>query len=132
METIQWKVEGMTCANCALTINKFLEKEGQQNIRVNPIDGDVSFEMVEGTATDTLKKGIEALGYHVVPEKSADTPIRKRWLSNHLSRFLFCLPFTAILLAHMLHAWLPLHFLMNPWVQLVLCLPVYIVGMQFF
>jgi P-type Cu+ transporter len=132
METIQWKVEGMTCANCALTINKFLEKEGQQNIRVNPIDGDISFETVDGTATDTLKKGIEALGYHVVPEKAADALVRKRWLSNHLSRFLFCLPFTTILLMHMLHAWLPLHFLMNPWVQLGLCLPVYIVGMQFF
>jgi Cu+-exporting ATPase len=132
METIQWKVEGMTCANCALTINKYLEKEGQQNIRVNPIDGDVIFEPVEGTATDTLKKGIEALGYHVVPEKTGQARARKPFLSNHLNRFIFCLPFTAILLMHMLHAWIPLHFLMNPWVQLGLCLPVYIVGMQFF
>ena len=48
MESIQWKVEGMTCANCALTINKFLEKQGQQNIKVNPIGGEVIFELVEG------------------------------------------------------------------------------------
>ena len=132
METIQWKVEGMTCANCALTINKFLEKEGQQNIRVNPIDGDVSFEWVEGKPADSLKKGIEALGYHVVPEAMKGVSVRKPFLSNHLNRFIFTLPFTAILWLHMLHEWLPLHFLGNPWVQLALCLPVYFVGMQFF
>ena len=28
MEKVTWKVDGMTCANCALTINKFLEKQG--------------------------------------------------------------------------------------------------------
>ena len=54
METIKWKVEGMTCANCALTINKYLDKKGMQNIRVNPIDGDVSFEMVESTKTEEI------------------------------------------------------------------------------
>ena len=132
METIQWRVEGMTCANCALTINKFLEKQGQHNIKVNPIDGDVSFELVEGSAKDKIKNGIEALGYRVIPETKEGEKIKKPFLSNHLNRFLFCLPFTAVLLLHMLDKWLPLHFLMNPYVQLALCLPVYIVGMSFF
>ncbi len=132
METIQWKVEGMTCANCALTINKFLEKEGQQNIRVNPIEGDVSFELVDGTVPDKLKNGIEALGYHVVRDQAGAAAVKRPWLSNHFNRFLFCLPFTLALLLHMFHDWLPVHALGNPWVQLALCLPVYIVGMQFF
>ncbi len=132
METIQWKVEGMTCANCALTINKFLEKEGQHNIRVNPIEGDVSFELVDGAMPEKLKHGIEALGYHVVPEQNGQQQAKRPWLSNHLNRFLFCLPFTLALLLHMFHDWLPVHALGNPWVQLALCLPVYIVGMQFF
>ena len=57
METVKWKVEGMTCANCALTINKYLDKNGMQNIRVNPIDAEVTFETVEGTETKSLKKG---------------------------------------------------------------------------
>ena len=35
MENIQWKVGGMTCANCALTIRKYLENKGQTNIKVN-------------------------------------------------------------------------------------------------
>jgi Cu+-exporting ATPase len=33
---------------------------------------------------------------------------------------------------HMLDKWLPLHWLMNPWLQMALCLPVFIVGMRYF
>ena len=44
MENIQWKVEGMDCANCALTIHKYLEKQGMKNVKVNSVSGDVSFE----------------------------------------------------------------------------------------
>ena len=132
METVQWKVEGMTCANCALTINKYLEKKGQRRIRVNPMDGLVSFELAEGGSGEEMRKGIEELGYHVVTGATETESLRKPFLSTHLRRFLFCLPFTAVLLLHMLHGRLPLHFLMNPWVQLVLCLPVFVVGMSFF
>ena len=32
----------------------------------------------------------------------------------------------------MLDKWLPIHWLMNPWIQLALCLPVFIVGMLYF
>ncbi|MGL6269904.1 MAG: heavy metal translocating P-type ATPase, partial [Chitinophagaceae bacterium] len=76
--------------------------------------------------------GIEALGYSVVPEQKDGEKIKKRFLSNNFNRFIFCLPFTLILLLHMFEKWLPIHFLMNPWIQLALCLPVYIVGMSFF
>ena len=33
---------------------------------------------------------------------------------------------------HMVHPWIPIHWIMNPWVQLVLCIPVFVVGMWFF
>ena len=132
METVQWKVEGMTCANCALTIRKYLENQGQYNIKVNPIDGDVSFDMKDGSAPESLKKGIHDLGYSVVGDGAAGDKTKKRFLSNHLQRFLFCLPFTSVLLLHMLDKWIHVHWLMNPWIQLALCLPVFIVGMQYF
>ena len=117
MEKIHWKVEGMTCANCALTINKYLQREGQQNIKVNPIDGDVHFDLVEGTQPDRIRKGIEDLGYHVAGQTGQQKQANKRWLKNHLSRFLFTLPFTALLmLLHLIHEKLApgLHFLMDP------------------
>ncbi len=135
MEKIHWKVEGMTCANCALTINKYLQKEGQQNITVNPLDGDVHFDTIEGTETERIRKGIEALGYHVTGNAAAGKTQKRPFLGNHLRRFLFTLPFTAVLmLLHLIHEKLApgLHFLMNPWFQLALSIPVYYVGMGFF
>jgi Cu+-exporting ATPase len=132
METIQWKVDGMTCANCALAINKYLGKQGVQNIRVNPIDGDVSFEIVEGSSTNELKEGINDLGYNVVDTITPEGKKKTKPLSTQTQRLIFCLPFTLVLMLHMLERWIPLHWLMNPWLQLALCIPVYLVGMSFF
>ena len=132
MEKVNWKVEGMTCANCALTINKFLDKNGVQNIRVNPIDGDVTFEMIEGSDSDTLRKGIDDLGYHVVDTKNTDNKQSVPFLSTTIHRLIFCLPFTLVLMLHMLESVIHIHWLMNPWLQLALCTPVFLVGMNFF
>ena len=131
MEKISWKVEGMHCANCALTINKFLQNKGARNVSVNAIDGDVSFEVVEKEKPGQIAKGIESLGYKITAEGVAKEARKKPFFSNHLQRFLFCLPFTAVLMLHMIPG-LHIHFLMNPWVQLALTLPVFIVGMSFF
>ena len=130
MEKIQWKIEGMHCANCALTINKYLQKQGAKNISVNPIDGDVAFDMAAPATPTILAKGIESLGYKVA---AAERPAgsRKPLFSSHIQRFWFCLPFTLVLMLHMIPG-LHIHFLMNPWVQLALCLPVFIVGMNHF
>ena len=66
MEKVQWKVEGMHCANCALTVHKYLQKHGADNVAVNAIDGDVSFDIVNGKASqESLVKGVESLGYKV-------------------------------------------------------------------
>ena len=131
MEKVQWKVDGMHCANCALTINKYLQKSGAKNVTVNAIDGDVSFEVVEAEKPKTLAKGVEELGYKVAANGVVEERKKEPFLKNHLQRFLFCLPFTLVLLLHMLPG-LHLHWLMNPWVQLALTLPVYVVGMSFF
>jgi P-type Cu+ transporter len=131
MEKVEWKVEGMDCTNCALTITKYLKKEGLQDVKVNFIGGDVSFGLPDNQLKEKLAKGIEDLGYHVVnkPQTENYKP-PTRLFKNHLQRFLFCLPFTLILMLHML-PW-HIHFLMNPWIQLAICLPVFIVGMNYF
>ena len=132
MEKVHWKVEGMTCANCALTINKYLEKKGMQNIKINPIDGDVSFEEIENTPKEILKKDIHDLGYEVIDDIKEKKKKNTHFLSTQLGRFFFCLPFTLILMLHMLDRWIHIHWLMNPWIQLALCTPVYLIGMSFF
>ncbi len=128
-EKIEWKVEGMTCSNCALTISKYLKKEGLKDVSVNLIDGDVSFEPGENGKQEKIKKGIEGLGYKVI-DGQPTTANRQQFLKTPLQKFWFCLPFTLVLMLHML----PRHpdFLMNPWIQFGLCLPVFIVGMEYF
>ena len=131
MEKVEWKVEGMDCTNCALTITKYLNKEGLKDVKVNFIGGDVSFEMNETVKKEAIAKGIEGLGYRVQNEKQETTnEKRETGFKDHLQRFLFCLPFTLVLMLHML-PW-HIHFLMNPWIQLAICLPVYFVGMSYF
>lgn len=131
MEKVEWKVEGMDCTNCALTITKYLQKEGMKNVKVNFIGGEVNFEREGNKSKEELSNGIEDLGYRVQSEiRSTANPKRTTFFSNHLQRFLFCLPFTLVLMLHML-PW-HFHFLMNPWIQLAICLPVFFIGMSYF
>ena len=131
MEKVEWKVEGMTCTNCALTINQYLQKEGLSDVKVNFIGNEVSFDLDGNKSKEALVKGIEDLGYHVVNEQQVPGQKKRSSIfANHFQRFLFCLPFTLVLSLHML-PW-HIHFLMNPWTQLVICVPVLIVGMSHF
>lgn len=131
METINWKVEGMSCSTCALTIGKYLEKKGGKNVRVSLASGDVSFDMAEEGNPEYLQQGIHELGYDVVGDpKVAATAGRS--FNKHLRYFLFCLPFTILLMLPMIPGWSGAEWLMRPWVQLLICLPVYVAGAMFF
>src|SRR6476620_1059047 len=132
MEMTTWKVEGMTCSNCSLTVTKYLEKEGNRNVKVNLLSGDVIFEKAEDKDLDRVIKGIEGLGYTVKTDNTNTSRPKKRIFKNHLQRFLFCAVFTLPLMLHMIERWVHISWIMNPWVQLALCIPVYVVGMNFF
>ncbi|HVK48492.1 MAG TPA: cation-translocating P-type ATPase [Pseudobacter sp.] len=132
METVNWKVDGMDCSNCVLTIRQFLEKKGLGDVKVNLAGGDVSFTINGVNKKEDILKGIESLGYSVDAGDASIQTKKKKFLKNHKERFLFCIIFTLPLLMHMFDRWVHIHWLMNPWVQLALCLPVFIVGMDFF
>jgi len=132
MESINWKVEGMSCSNCALTINKYLEKNGMKNIKVSLTGGDVSFDMNAEKDQQEIKKGIEDLGYKVASGSISGNVHEKKTINKFLRYLLICLPFTLVLMLHMSEKWIHLHWLMNPWIQLALCVPVYLIGMGFF
>jgi Cu+-exporting ATPase len=138
MQKIAWKVDGMTCANCALSINRTLDKQGMKNVTVNPISGDVSFETTE--VNDIILKAknkVESLGYKV--HEQPDTAYHEQGHDGHMQggvsaymlRFWISLPFTLLLLTHMIPG-VHIHWLMKPWVQFWLALPVYLTGMEYF
>ena len=131
MEKVSWKIEGMSCTNCALTIDKYLSGIGLKQVKVNFIGGDISFELDAATPKQAIAKGIEGLGYHVITGDKSDQQKDRRLFKNHLHRFLFCMIFTSPLLMHMIPG-VHIHLLMDPFVQLALTIPVFIVGMDFF
>jgi Cu+-exporting ATPase len=132
-QQLNWQIEGMTCANCALTITQYLKKEGASHIQVNPVSTEMSCE-IQGDENKirSLRKGIEQLGYKVVGEQTKNETPGREPMNMYLRYLLICAPFTLLLLMHMFHGWLGWHWLMNPYVQLSLCLPVYITGMYYF
>ena len=129
MENVQWKVDGMSCTNCALSIHKYLQKEGISEPKVSFMEGEIQFELPENIKKENLLKGISGLGYKVRGEDGAAP--KKKWLDNNQERAFFCLIFTLPLMAHMIPG-IHIHWLMNPYVQLTLTIPVFIVGMSYF
>ena len=133
---IDWRIEGMHCTNCASSVTNYLKKQGLQNVKVNPLSGDVHFTTVEQIDEKKIKQGIKSLGYSVNDANDTNNTKHEQnnrgFLKTNKSRFLFCLPFTAILMLHMFDKWWHIHWLMNPYIQLGLCLPPFIVGILYF
>ena len=133
MEHIQLKVDGMSCTNCALSIHKYLENQGIVEPKVSFMEGEVQFDLPAELKKEKLVKGITNLGYKVRGQEEAAPT--KKWLDNNKDRALFCLIFTIPLVAHMIpgfHKIPGMHVFMNPFVQLGMTIPVFIVGMGYF
>jgi Cu+-exporting ATPase len=121
-QLIELNVTGMHCNNCALSIHKLLEKKGLHNILVDFASEEVKFSNNDTANLPGIIKDIEGLGFKVVDDPATQiTPFYEK-VEN---KFIFCAVLTAPLLLHMI---LPWHFLHNPIVQLLLCLPVFLVG----
>jgi len=128
MESVQLKVDGMSCTNCALSIHKYLETSGIEAPKVSFMDGEVQFDMPQEINKETLIKGIQKLGYKVRGQEEKQV---KKWLDNDKDRALFSFVFTVPLVLHMIPG-VHIHFLMNPYVQLAFTLPVFILGISYF
>jgi Cu+-exporting ATPase len=121
-QLVELNVTGMHCNNCALSIHKLLEKKGLNNILVDFAGEEVKFSNDGAIQLPEIIKGIEQLGFKVVDEGALHEPKLYEKVEN---KFIFCAIFTAPLLLHMVFPW---HLLHMPMVQLLLCLPVFIVG----
>jgi Cu+-exporting ATPase len=89
----------------------------------------VSFQLPDGINKNKIQKGIDGLGYQVKNGNATNT--KKPFFTSHLQRFVFCAIFTFPLMLHMVPG-VHIHILMNPYLQIALTLPVFIVGMDFF
>lgn len=122
--TVQLQISGMDCANCALGITRKLGKSGNTDVNVNFATGEASLLLGENCTVETVVKDIESLGYKVISSEGGE---KLRWYQTTEGKFWFCLVFTVpLFFSHMLfdHS-----FILNkPLVQLLLCLPVFVLG----
>ncbi len=121
-ELVELNVTGMHCNNCAISIHRLLEKKGLRDIMVDFAGEEVKFSTDNQAAVQDIIKDIEGLGFKVIDEIALH---QENFYEKVENKFLFCAVFTAPLLLHML---LPWHWLHQPYIQLILCLPVFIVG----
>ena len=119
---IELQVSGMHCNNCAMSIYKLLEKKGLHDIYVDFANDEVKFKSSKHIENSLIIKDIEGLGFKVSEES---VPIEEKFNEKIENKFYFSLIFTIPLFSHM---FLPFHFLHNPIVQLILCIPVYTLG----
>lgn len=120
-------IDGMTCNNCALGVKKFLEKKGGQNVDVSFANAEASFDITNETPLTSLVDGIENLGFQVIEEDEV-LPETTGWSALEW-KLLVCSIFTIPLFLAM---FLPIPLLKNTTVQLLLCLPVFIIGVDHF
>jgi Cu+-exporting ATPase len=125
-EKITLNVQGMTCSNCALGVTKYLENQGLKNVHVDFSSNEARFDPNEEVRLPGIITGIQELGYKVSLEKSAEN---ESGISSIEKKFLFCAFFTLPLFSAM---FLKLDFLHDPYVQLGLCIPVFVVGLWHF
>lgn len=119
----------MDCNNCAMSIQRFLERKGLEDVMVNFQTREVRYRR-DDAALDAgaVKAGIEKLGYTVVDDTAETRADAARGFTPQ-QRLLICAALTLPLLLN--------HFLMmagvhtpldNGWVQLALAGPVYWIG----
>ncbi|TGL73819.1 heavy metal translocating P-type ATPase [Leptospira yasudae] len=135
-EGITLDLIGMTCANCALRIEKGLKKvPGVKDARVNFAMETAKVEFDSSVAEEVLLDKVDSLGYralvhkdleiHGETEKAHEEEFKKLKLRLVLSALL-SLPLLASMIGHFGNNPISeyLSFLMNPWLQFALATPV--------
>ena len=121
-QLIELNVSGMHCNNCALSVHKLLEKKGFNDIFVDFSNNEVKFKAEDESVIPQVIKDIEGLGFKAT---ASDLPLQEKFYEKVENKFYFSLLFSIPLFSHM---FLPFHWLHDPYVQLALCLPVYLLG----
>ena len=119
-------VEGMTCSSCAAGVTRALTKGGYSNVDVNYASGEVFLADAKDIDLKRVEGLVKKAGFEYVGTKK----VEKVGLASIEKKFLFTLPFTIPLLLHMIPG-IP-DFFSNPIFQLLLSLPVMLLGMWHF
>lgn len=137
-EIIEMRVDGMDCNNCAMSIQRFLERKGLTDVLVNFQTKEVRYRQDDAALDmEGVRAGIKRLGFTVVEEAESDHAHHGHAHEHEdkaRRRLIFCAVLTApLLFAHLLMTFgVHIGLMHNGWVQLALAGPVYLVGGLYF
>lgn len=119
-KVVELKVEGMTCNNCAASVNRYLERKGLEDVYVNFSTKEVRFRQTESMSdVAQIKNGIHKLGFTVIEDEEIK-PVFWTLERKVLISAIFTFP---LLVEHFLMmAGTGIPGLHNPWVQLAVSL----------
>jgi Cu+-exporting ATPase len=120
------EIEGMDCANCAQTITKYFSNKGFKKINVDYASGLASFCSTDDFEISEIDAGLKKLGYSIKNSKTSQSSSTNKIL---IAKLIISTTCTVPLLLHML---LPFQALHNPVVQLIITIPVFIIGIIHF
>lgn len=132
MEQLDLKIEGMTCASCALTIEKEVARiPGIKKASVNFAVESASFELNDHHLEEKVKNKIKELGYGYSDAFQINQDLEDG--SEHFKKFIVSFALSLIIfffaMGPLMH-W-PSH-LTNWWIQLILATPIWLwVGLCF-
>ena len=70
---IEWKVRGMTCTNCAMSVDKQLKSLGLQEVEVDFMQSLVRFQPTDTVPLQKIQEGIQRLGFKVDKDQNTGT-----------------------------------------------------------
>lgn len=137
------QISGMSCANCSNHVERALSKvEGVQKANVNLTTEQATLEMEDTVKLEDLIEAVKKAGYGAVLAKSLSREDLKKEKEKQLFSlkrdFIISAILTVPLIVGMIFMMAGFHgsvitFLHNPWVQLILAIPVqFFIGSRFY
>lgn len=139
-ESRSFDIDGMTCANCALRVEKALNKlPGVTEANVNFALERADIHALSGQVGDAdVIAAVEKAGYHAVSrsksgQENGQDPAGQKNSDKSLWWLAASIVLTAPLVAQMIWMYLGVNFHLNPWVELALATPVqFLIGWRFY
>ena len=123
----EFHVRGMTCTNCALGLERGLHNSGWSGATVDFSSGILRVPAGSDKGSAAIISAVQSLGYEARP--AAEGSAAPGILESIEHKFIFAALWTAPLMLHMFVLFPLLH---DPWVQLALTTPVYLLGLSYF
>lgn len=133
-KTIEFDIEGMTCAACSARIEKVLNRMDGVEATVNLPLETARVSISDAYDDQAIIEKIRKIGYEATVKQAPQaTKSNRRMLYRFVIAAVLSLPLLASMLTHIPNSPFHLPFLMNPWLQFALATPVqFIIGAPFY